>query len=202
MRRRRRTLRTCWRAAPATCTTATILDCDEAAWDFSFDLNVKATYRVVRAVLPGMIERGGGSIVCIASVASSVKGVPVRCAYGASKAGEVIGLAKSVAADFIGRNVRCNAICPGTVQSPSLDERSAARGGGREVRRAFIDRQPMGRLGTPGEMAAIALHLAGDESAFTHRTDVRRRRRHDPVTCVRSQRLIPTVRRWRYGLQG
>ena len=144
----------------------TILDCDEAAWDFSFDLNVKATYRVVRAVLPGMIERGGGSIVCIASVASSVKGVPVRCAYGASKAA-VIGLAKSVAADFIGRNVRCNAICPGTVQSPSLDERIAARGGGPEVRRAFIDRQPMGRLGTPEEMAAIALHLAGDESAFT-----------------------------------
>ena len=144
----------------------TILDCDEAAWDFSFDLNVKAMYRVVRAVLPGMIERGGGSIVCIASVASSVKGVPVRCAYGASKAA-VIGLAKSVAADFIKQNVRCNAICPGTVQSPSLDERIAAQGGGPEVRRAFIDRQPMGRLGTPEEIAALALHLAGDESAFT-----------------------------------
>ena len=144
----------------------TILDCDEEAWDFSFDLNVKAMYRVVRAVLPGMIERGGGSIVCIASVASSVKGVPVRCAYGASKAA-VIGLAKSVAADFIGQSVRCNAICPGTVQSPSLDERIAARGGGPEVRQAFIDRQPMGRLGTAGEMAALALHLASDESAFT-----------------------------------
>ena len=144
----------------------TILDCDETAWDFSFDLNVKATYRVVRAVLPGMIERGGGSIVCIASVASSVKGVPVRCVYGASKAA-LIGLVKSVAADFIGRNVRCNAICPGTVQSPSLDERIAARGGGPEVRQAFVDRQPMGRLGTPEEIAALALHLAADESAFT-----------------------------------
>ena len=144
----------------------TILDCDEDAWDFSFDLNVKAMYRVVRAVLPGMIERGGGSIVSIASVASSVKGVPVRCVYGASKAA-VIGLTKSVAADFIGQGVRCNAICPGTVQSPSLDDRIAAQGGGPEVRRAFIDRQPMGRLGTTGEMAALALHLASDESAFT-----------------------------------
>ena len=143
-----------------------ILDCDEAAWDFSFDLNVKAMYRVVRTVLPGMIEGGGGSIVCIASVASSVKGVPVRCAYGASKAA-VIGLAKSVAADFIRQHVRCNAICPGTVQSPSLDERIAAQGGGPEVRRAFIDRQPMGRLGTADEIAALALHLASDESAFT-----------------------------------
>ena len=144
----------------------TILDCDEAAWDFSFDLNVKSMYRVVRTVLPGMIARDGGSIVCIASVASSVKGVPVRCAYGASKAA-VIGLAKSVAADFIVQKVRCNAICPGTVQSPSLDERIAAQGGGPEVRQAFIDRQPMGRLGTPEEIAALALYLAGDESAFT-----------------------------------
>jgi len=144
----------------------TILDCDEAAWDFSFDLNVKAMYRVVRAVLPGMIERGGGSIVSIASVASSVKGVPVRCVYGASKAA-VIGLTKSVAADFMKQGVRCNTICPGTVQSPSLDERIAAQDGGPEVRRAFIDRQPMGRLGTPEEIAALALHLASDESAFT-----------------------------------
>ena len=144
----------------------TILDCDEAAWDFSFDLNAKAMYRVVRAVLPDMIEHGGGSIVCIASVASSVKGVPMRCAYSASKAA-VIGLAKSVAADFIKQNVRCNAICPGTVQSPSLDERIAARGGGPEVRQAFIDRQPMGRLGTAEEIAALALHLASDESGFT-----------------------------------
>ena len=144
----------------------TILDCDEAAWDFSFDLNVKAMYRVVRAVLPGMVERGGGSIVSIASVASSVKGVPVRCVYGASKAA-VIGLTKSVAADFIKQGVRCNTICPGTVQSPSLDARIAAQGGGPEVRRAFIDRQPMGRLGTTEEIAALALHLASDESAFT-----------------------------------
>ena len=144
----------------------TILDCDEAAWDFSFDLNVKAMYRVVRAVLPGMIECGGGSIVSIASVASSVKGVPVRCVYGASKAA-VIGLTKSVAADFMQQGVRCNTICPGTVQSPSLDDRIAAQGGGPEVRRAFIDRQPMGRLGTPEEIAALAVHLGSDESAFT-----------------------------------
>ena len=144
----------------------TILDCDEDAWDFSFDLNAKAAYRVVRAVLPGMIERGGGSIVTIASVASSVKGVPVRCAYAASKAA-VIGLTRAVAADFIGQGVRCNTICPGTVQSPSLDERIAAQGGGPEVRQAFIDRQPMGRLGTAGEIAALAVHLASDESAFT-----------------------------------
>ena len=144
----------------------TILDCDEAEWDFSFDLNVKATYRVVRTVLPGMIERGGGSIVTIASVVSSVKGVPVRFVYAASKAA-IIGLTKAVAADFIGQGVRCNAICPGTVQSPSLDERIAALGGGPEVRQAFIDRQPMGRLGTSGEIAALAVHLASDESAFT-----------------------------------
>ena len=144
----------------------TILDCDEAAWDFSFDLNVKAMYRVVRAVLPGMIERGGGSIVSIASVASSVKGVPVRCVYSASKAA-VIGLTKSVAADFMKQGVRCNTICPGTVQSPSLEARISALGGGPEVRRAFIDRQPMGRLGTPEEVASLALHLASDESAFT-----------------------------------
>ena len=144
----------------------TILDCGEDAWDVSFDLNVKAMYRVVRAVLPGMIEGGGGSIVSIASVASSVKGVPVRCAYSASKAA-VIGLTRSVAADFIKQGVRCNTICPGTVQSPSLDGRIADQGGGPEVRRAFVDRQPMGRLGTPEEIAALALHLASDESAFT-----------------------------------
>ena len=121
---------------------------------------------MIRATLPGMLEAGGGSIINMASVASSVAGVPVRCAYGASKAA-VIGLTKSVAADFVKQGVRCNCICPGTVQSPSLDERIEAQGGGDEVRQAFIARQPMGRIGTPEEIAAIALYLASDESAFT-----------------------------------
>lgn len=148
-----------------------ILDCDERDWDFSFELNVKAMYRMVRAVLPGMIARGGGSILNMASVASSVKGVPLRCAYGASKAA-VIGLTKSIAADFIAQGVRCNAICPGTVQSPSLDQRIAAQalaGATTEqaARAAFIARQPMGRLGSTAEIAALAVYLASDEAAFT-----------------------------------
>ena len=143
-----------------------ILDCEESEWDFSFDLNVKSMYRVTRAVLPGMLSAGGGSIINIASVASSVKGVINRCVYGASKAA-VIGLTKSVAADYIGRGVRCNAICPGTVQSPSLDQRIAAFGDPQAARAAFIARQPMGRVGTPGEIAALAVYLAADESAFT-----------------------------------
>ena len=143
-----------------------ILDCDEEAFDFSFDLNVKSMYRMIRAFLPSMLEAGGGSIVNIASVAGSIKGVPVRFVYGASKAA-VIGLTKSVAADFITQGVRCNAICPGTVQSPSLDERIAAQGNAEEARKAFIARQPMGRVGTPAEIAAVAVHFASDESAFT-----------------------------------
>jgi 2-keto-3-deoxy-L-fuconate dehydrogenase len=126
---------------------------------------------MVRAVLPGMIARGGGSILNMASVASSVKGVPARCAYGASKAA-VIGLTKSIAADFIAQRVRCNAICPGTVQSPSLDQRIAAqaRAGAtteQAARAAFIARQPMGRLGSTAEIAALAVYLASDEAAFT-----------------------------------
>ncbi len=144
----------------------TILDCDEAMWDFSFDLNIKAMYRVVRAVLPGMIERGGGSIIGISSIVSSLHSAPNRCVYGASKAA-VIGLVKSVAVDFVHQGIRINAICPGTVQSPSLDERIEALGGGDTVRQAFIDRQPMGRLGRAQEIAAIAVHLGSDESAFT-----------------------------------
>jgi 2-keto-3-deoxy-L-fuconate dehydrogenase len=143
-----------------------ILECEEKDWDFSFELNVKSMYRIVRAMLPAMLANGGGSIVNIASVASSVKGVPVRCAYGASKAA-VIGLTKSIAADFIGQGVRCNCICPGTVQSPSLDGRIAGQGGSDEVRQAFIDRQPMGRFGSAEEIAALAVYLASDESAFT-----------------------------------
>jgi 2-keto-3-deoxy-L-fuconate dehydrogenase len=147
-----------------------ILECSEKDWDFSFELNVKAMFRMVRAILPAMIDNGGGSIVNMASVASSVKGVPVRCAYGASKAA-VIGLTKSIAADFIGQGVRCNCICPGTVQSPSLDERIAAQaavvGDVDEVRRGFIERQPMGRFGSTEEIALLAVYLASDESAFT-----------------------------------
>lgn len=149
----------------------TILDCSEADWDFSFDLNAKAMHRMIRAFLPAMLGKGGGSIVNIASVASSVKGVPNRYVYGASKAA-VIGLTKAVAADFIKQGVRCNAICPGTVESPSLGQRiqeAAARAGQSEeaARKAFTDRQPMGRLGKAEEIAALALYLASDDSAFT-----------------------------------
>jgi 2-keto-3-deoxy-L-fuconate dehydrogenase len=143
-----------------------ILECDEAAWDFSFDLNVTAMYRTIRAFLPGMLEKGGGSIVNMSSVASSVKGVPNRFVYTASKAA-VIGLTKSVAADFVGKNVRCNVICPGTVQTPSLDQRLEATGDYKAAQAAFVARQPMGRLGKPEEIAELALYLASDASAFT-----------------------------------
>lgn len=140
-------------------------------WDFSFDLNVKSMHRTIRAFLPGMIARGGGSIVNVASVASSIKGFANRYVYGASKAA-VIGLTKSVAADFIGQGIRCNAVCPGTVQSPSLDERikalAASTGQSEEAARAsFVARQPMGRLGTAREIAMLAVYLASDEASFT-----------------------------------
>ena len=144
----------------------TILDCAEDDFDFSMTLNVKAMYRMIRAFLPAMLEAGGGSIVNMSSVCSSVKGIPNRFVYGTSKAA-VIGLTRSIAADFVGRGVRCNAICPGTVQSPSLDERISAFDDPVQARKDFIARQPMGRLGTPEEIAALAVHLAGDESAYT-----------------------------------
>jgi 2-keto-3-deoxy-L-fuconate dehydrogenase len=149
----------------------TILECDEAAWDFSFNLNVRSMFRTVRAVLPGMLERGGGSIINVASVASSLKGLPGRFVYGATKAA-VIGLTKSIATDFVARGIRCNAICPGTVESPSLRQRieAQARASGKtieQVRAAFVARQPMGRVAVPQEIAALAVYLASDESAFT-----------------------------------
>jgi 2-keto-3-deoxy-L-fuconate dehydrogenase len=148
-----------------------IMDCDEDAWDFSFLLNVKSMYHTIRAVVPQMVAAGGGSIVNVASVVSSIKAVPDRFVYGASKAA-IIGLTKAVAADFVADGIRCNAICPGTVQTPSLDERIAARGDPTEVRKAFIARQPMGRLGTAEEIAALAVYLASDESKFTTGTAV------------------------------
>jgi 2-keto-3-deoxy-L-fuconate dehydrogenase len=139
----------------------TILECDELAFDFSFDLNVRAMYRVIRALLPPMLKAGGGSIINVASAASSIKGVPNRFVYTATKAA-VIGMTKSVAADFITQGIRCNAICPGTIESPSLRQRIAA-----QAEAAFVARQPMGRLGTTAEIAALAVYLASDESAFT-----------------------------------
>jgi 2-keto-3-deoxy-L-fuconate dehydrogenase len=149
----------------------TILDCDERAWQFSFDLNVTAMYRMIRAFLPGMLAAGGGSIINMASVASSIKGAPNRAVYGASKAA-VLGLTKSVAADYVAQGVRCNAICPGTVQSPSLDDRiktQAATGGisEDEARAGFVKRQPLGRVGSADEIAYLALYLASDESSYT-----------------------------------
>jgi 2-keto-3-deoxy-L-fuconate dehydrogenase len=136
-----------------------VLEMSDKDLDFAFDLNVRAMIRTIRAVLPGMIERGGGAIINMASVASSIKGVPNRCAYSVTKAA-VIGLTKSVAADYVGKGIRCNAICPGTVESPSLQDRMKAQGDYETARAAFIARQPMGRLGTPEEIAELAVHLA------------------------------------------
>ncbi|MCP2072707.1 UNVERIFIED_ORG: 2-keto-3-deoxy-L-fuconate dehydrogenase [Pseudomonas lini] len=148
-----------------------ILECDEAAWARSMDINITAMYRMIRTFLPGMLARGGGSIINMSSVVSSVKGVPGRFAYAASKAA-VVGLTKAVAADFIGQGIRCNAICPGTVESPSLRQRIAAQAAQQGVAEAqvyqqFLDRQPMGRIGTAEEIALLALYLGSDASTYT-----------------------------------
>jgi 2-keto-3-deoxy-L-fuconate dehydrogenase len=157
----------------------TIFDCSDKDWDFSFDLNVRSMHRMIKAFLPGMLEKKSGSIVNISSAVSSIRGVPARYVYGTTKAA-VIGLTKSIAADFIKQGVRCNAICPGTIESPSLDDRVVAvsKETGRSletVRQAFVDRQPMGRLGTAKEVAWLALFLASDEASYitgqTHLVD-------------------------------
>lgn len=145
----------------------TILDCDQTNWERSFSINVDAMFHLCRAVLPGMLEKGRGNIINMSSVASSVKGVPNRFAYGVTKAA-VIGLSKAIAADYVAQGIRCNAICPGTVKTPSLEQRVAALGGDQDaVWAGFADRQPMGRLGDPEEIAALVVYLASDESAFT-----------------------------------
>jgi 2-keto-3-deoxy-L-fuconate dehydrogenase len=142
----------------------TVLDCSDEDWDFSFDLNVKSKHRTLRAFLPGMLEKGGGSIVNISSAAGVFKAAPNRYVYGATKAA-VAALTRAVAVDFITKGIRCNCICPGTIETPSMLGRAAAAGpGGREM---FVSRQPMGRLGTSEEIAALAVYLASDESAFT-----------------------------------
>ena len=144
----------------------TVLETSEADYDFAFDLNVRAMFRMIKAFLPGMLARGGGSIINMSSVAGVPAGVPNRFIYSTSKAA-VVGMTKSIAIDFIKQGIRCNAIAPGTVQSPSLEDRMRAQGNYEEARAAFIARQPMGRLGTPEEIAALAVYLGSDVSAYT-----------------------------------
>jgi 2-keto-3-deoxy-L-fuconate dehydrogenase len=146
--------------------SGTILDCEESDWQFSFDLNVTSMYRMIRAFLPSMIATGKSSIINMSSVAGSIKGVPNRFAYGVTKAA-VIGLTKAVAADYVTQGVRCNAICPGTVQTPSLEQRLRATGDYETAYKNFVARQPMGRMGSAREMAELALYLASDASSFT-----------------------------------
>ncbi len=144
----------------------TVLDATDEQWQFAFDLNVRSMFWTIQAFLPGMVEKGGGSIVNMSSAASSVKGAALRFIYGTTKAA-VVGLTKSVAVDYVGKGIRCNAICPGTVQTPSLDERIAGLGGGADARKFFLQRQPTGRFGSADEIAALAVYLASDEAAFT-----------------------------------
>ncbi len=143
----------------------TVLETADKDWDFTFDLNVKAHYRMIKAYLPGMLAKARGNIINIASVASSIKGAPNRFAYGASKAA-VIGMTKAIATDFVAKGIRCNAICPGTVETPSLYDRMRAQGDFEKAKAAFIARQPMGRLAQPEEMAKMVVYLASDESDF------------------------------------
>ena len=144
----------------------TILDCDEAAWDWSLSLNVKSIYRVTRAFLPAMVASGGGSIINMASVAGAVTGVRKRFVYSTTKAA-IVGLTRSIALDFIGQGIRCNVVCPGTVHTPSWEERVNSAPDPVQARADFIARQPMGRLGTPEEIAALCVYLASDDSAYT-----------------------------------
>lgn len=144
----------------------TLLECEKEDWDFSFAINVTSMYQMIRAFLPNMLSAGSGSIINMASVASSIKGVPNRCVYSATKAA-VIGLTKSIATDYVQQGIRCNAICPGTVQSPSLEQRLSAGGDYNSALKKFIARQPMGRIGRPEEIARLALYLASDASAYT-----------------------------------
>jgi NAD(P)-dependent dehydrogenase (short-subunit alcohol dehydrogenase family) len=144
----------------------TVLDATDDQWQFAFNLNVRSMFWTIQAFLPGMVEKGGGSIVNMSSAASSVKGAALRFIYGTTKAA-VVGLTKSVAVDYVSKGIRCNAICPGTVQTPSLDERIAGLGGGADARKFFLQRQPTGRFGSAEEIAALAVYLGSDEAAFT-----------------------------------
>ena len=144
----------------------TILEANDDEWDFAFNLNARSMFHMVKAVLPIMLKNGGGSIVNIASVSSSVKGVPNRFIYGASKAA-VLGMTKSIASDYITQGIRCNAICPGTIESPSLEQRLSDMGDYQKARKEFVARQPMGRIGEAEEIASLALYLASDASAYT-----------------------------------